>query len=98
MVRGGFYASVEVRLELDQQGSKVTGYFRALPPYPPSGLVDGPVEGTVAGDVFTSKQTNGILAGETIINRDEMRLTMTASQRMEAYLLRVNSGAPPRSP
>src|SRR5262245_61511688 len=58
----GVYSGPEVRLELEQQGSKVTGYFRALPPHPQWGFVNGPVEGTVAGDVFTFKLTTGILA------------------------------------
>lgn len=97
ITRGGSYGPVEVRLELEQQGPKVTGYFRALPPYPPWGLVNGPVEGTVAGDVFTFKHTNGVLVGETTVNGDEMRITMTASHRIQASLQRVDSAAPPHS-
>jgi hypothetical protein len=95
-ITGGGTSS-EVRLELKQEGPKVTGNFRVLPPYPPWGLVDGPVEGTVAGEVFIFKQTNGILRGETTVDGDEMRLTIAASHRIQAVLQRVDSSPPPRS-
>src|SRR5262245_15259945 len=91
--RGGW--SSEARLELEQQGSKVTGNLRWLPPYPPWNLVDGPVEGTVSGDLFTFKQANGVLVGETTVNGDEMRANLTG--RLQILFQRVNSSAPPSS-
>jgi len=93
--RPSFYGPTEIRLELEQQGSKVTGYFRALPPYPPFGLVNGPLEGTVAGDALTFKLTNGVLAGEASVNGDEMDISITASHRIQASLRREST--PPRS-
>jgi hypothetical protein len=95
--RGGSYGTLEIRLDLEQQGAKVTGYLHALPPYPPWGLVNGPVEGTVAGDKFTFLHTNGVLTGETTVDGDEMRINMAASHRIQAVLRRVDSSAPPRS-
>ena len=89
--RGGNYGPVEVQLELEQQGPKVTGYFRALPPYPPWGMVNGPIEGKVSGDKFTFQHTNGVLTGETTVNGDEMRINMAASHRIQAILRRVDS-------
>ena len=89
----GFYEPTEVQLDLQQQGQKVTGYFRSLGGNMPS----GPVEGTVAGDVFTFKTTNGVLAGETTVNGDEMRITLAGTYRMQALLRRTNSSTPARS-
>jgi hypothetical protein len=78
---------------LQQQGQKVTGYFRSLG----GNLPSGPVEGTVAGDVFTFKTTNGVLKGETTINGDEMHITLAGSYRMQAVLRRNNSSSSQRS-
>jgi hypothetical protein len=85
-VARGNYLSSEVRLELEQQGPKVTGYLRVNPPHIQYRFVDGPVEGTVTGDVFTFRQTNGILLGETTVNGDEMRVIMTAGTRVQNSL------------
>jgi len=96
-VARGNYLSSEIRLELEQQGPKVTGYLRVNPPHIQYGFVDGPVEGTVTGDVFTFRQTNGVLLGETTVNGDEMRIIMTAGTRVQTVLRRVDSSAPVRS-
>jgi hypothetical protein len=97
ITRGGSYGPLEIRLELQQQGSRVTGYFRPLPPYPPYGLVDGPIEGTVAGDAFSFQQANGILVAEATVNGDEMLINMSGSHRIQAFLRRIDSAVPPRS-
>jgi len=96
-VARGNYLSSEVRLELEQQGPKVTGYLRVNPPHIQYGFVDGPVEGTVTGDAFTFRQTNGVLQGETNVNGDEMRIIMTAGTRVQTVLRRADSSAPVRS-
>ena len=38
----------------------------------PGGSLSGPIEGTVAGDVFSFRQTNEPLKGETTVSGDEM--------------------------
>ena len=93
-VARGNYLSSEVRLELEQQGPKVTGYLRVNPPHIEYGFVDGPVEGTGTGDEFTFRQTNGILLGETTVNGDEMRVNMTAGTRVQTVLRRTSSSSP----
>jgi hypothetical protein len=44
-----------VRLELQQQGPNVTGYFRAPLRLANWEVISGPIEGSVAGDVFRFK-------------------------------------------
>ena len=59
--------------ELEQQGSTVKGgiqYVGAAGPGLPSAL--GPIDGTVAGDVFRFKQQSGNMEGELTVSGDEM--------------------------
>jgi hypothetical protein len=68
--------STEVRLELEQQGSKVTGKFLPLTGHVLGGGFEfrpGPLEGTVSGEVFSFKVTNGSITGEMTVNGDEMQ-------------------------
>ena len=67
---------IDLRLELEQEGAKVKGSvrpsgsipWRNLDPSPTS----GPLEGTVAGDVFEFKEVTGHLAGRLTVSGDEM--------------------------
>ena len=59
---------------LEQQGAKVRGYLQRHGEGvgQAAGTYSGPVEGTVGGDVFRFRQTNGSLTGETALSGDEM--------------------------
>ena len=74
-VGGSTTPILDFRLELEQHGSKVDGSFQvlnaALAHYL-SGARSGPIEGTVAGDMFTFRQKNGTLNGEMTVSEDEM--------------------------
>jgi len=59
--------SRDLRLELQQEGSKVTGV----------GMVSVsndrfPIQGSVAGDVFTFKSLRGLTTGELTVSGDDM--------------------------
>ena len=62
--------SLEIHLDLEQQGPKVKGSARGRGFY--GGSYEGPIEGSVAGDVFSFRQTNGPLRGELTVSGDEM--------------------------
>jgi hypothetical protein len=60
-----------VWFELEQQGSTVKGFMRfGGPGY--VGTTSGPIDGTVAGDVFRFKNTRGTVEGELTVSGDEM--------------------------
>src|SRR5882672_2471257 len=85
------------QLILEQQGSQVKGLlrnFRAA-----CANVVGPIEGTVAGDVFSFKQTNGPITGELTVSGDEMSGGGSGcSGRIQLTLRRVNTSSSPTSP
>ena len=56
-----------VRLELQHDGAKVSGVIR----FPP-GSTSTLIEGSVAGDTFTFKDTRGNDSGELVVGGDEM--------------------------
>ena len=99
---GGTYQSSTVSLKLEQHGPKVTGSFVVSA----SGATifqylaqsrSGPIEGTVAGDVFRFRQTNGPLTGELTVSGDEMAGQGMAIQALSIYLHRVDSPSRPSS-
>src|SRR5215475_10895942 len=55
-----------IQFEFEQQGSVVKGFMRLITGFSqnPTGVRPGPIEGTVAGDVFRFRQTNGRVEGE----------------------------------
>ena len=67
---------VDVRLELEQQGPKVKGSIRPSGSIPWRSLgqssTAGPIEGSVAGDVFEFRETNGHIRGQLTVSGDEM--------------------------
>ena len=68
-------ASLAVRLELEQNGPKVTGSLRVMSAGTSGGtgtLGSGPIEGTVSGDVLSVKRTNGSFSAEMSVSGDEM--------------------------
>ena len=94
----------EVRLDLQQDGSKVTGLAIFLGPsdiFSVSG-VPFPIQGSVAGDVFTFKSSpRGTASGEVTVSGDDMSgqiLWGCGNSRMSLH--RVDSlsrtGSPPR--
>ena len=92
--------SVEVRFELGQQGSKVKGDFRVVGgaySHAVAGARSGPIDGTLAGDVFRFTQTNGVLVGETTVSGDEMTGYASAGSRFPLSLRRINSPSRPNS-
>jgi hypothetical protein len=63
----------QVRLELQQRASKVTGSVYASSSWLRSGGRRSlPIEGSLADDVFTFKDDRSILSGELTVNGDEM--------------------------
>src|SRR5215471_18236780 len=65
----GSQAPRDVRLELKQEGSKVTGTMRLLPAFIP-GDTASPIEGNVAGGLFTFHDARGTLSGELTVGED----------------------------
>jgi len=58
---------------LEQQGPKVKGSVRASGVVQTAaGPISGPIEGTVAGDALSFRQTTGSLRGEMTVSGDEM--------------------------
>ena len=88
----------DVRLGLEQEGTKVKGNFRrvgagiGLMP-----LLEGPIDGTVSGDVFTFTLTTGRGGnGELTVSGDEMTGHLHAGSRIPIALRRIDSSPPPR--
>jgi len=88
--------SRDVRLDLQQEGSKVTGV----------GMVSVsndrfPIQGSVAGDVFTFKSLRGSTSGELTVSGDDMKgRILWGCGNTPVLLHRVDSAsrteAPPR--
>jgi hypothetical protein len=66
--QGGSAFGGSIELTLQQNGSKVTGVIRMAP----GGSDNGPIEGTVSGDVVRYQNPRGELTGELQVNGDEM--------------------------
>jgi hypothetical protein len=89
-------------LNLMQEGQKVTGAIRHGPLESSIGSYSGPLEGTVAGDVFRFSGKAGDITGEMQVSGDEMSGTLTvnltANARRVYTLQRVGSPSRPASP
>jgi hypothetical protein len=96
----GGQGGASYELVLEQQGPKVKGSVQrhgSVPPSATSGNLSGPIAGTVAGDVFSFRQTNGPLTGETTVSGDEMTGEVSFVLVRTITLRRVNSPSRPRS-
>ncbi len=64
----------ELVLELRQEGSVVTGMLRSATTQKTSGTgpLTGPIKGTVAGDVFSFRDSRGNVEGQVTVSGDEM--------------------------
>jgi hypothetical protein len=84
---------------LEQQGPKVKGSMRrsaqTIPGRQDLRDLSGPIEGTVAGDVFSFRQTNGPLTRETTVSGDEMTGEVVFSATYRIILRRVDSRSRP---
>ena len=90
-------SSLEVRLELEQDGAKVKGNLVFIGTVgsgsaPPRGAI----EGSVAGDVFRFQQTTGSLVGEMTVSGDEMKGSMTIGTPLPVTLRRIDTSPGPR--
>jgi len=85
---------IDVRLELEQQGPKVKGSIRPSGSIPWRSLdrspTAGPIEGTVAGDVFAFKETNGHIKGHLTVSGDEMTGELMENVTYSVVLRRIN--------
>jgi hypothetical protein len=93
---GGSDNTLYVDLALDQSGARVVGTIRTSGP---TRLVDGPLEGSVAGDIlrFERAGTSQSLRGEATVNGDEMTGQVVGAAAMpegRLYLRRADRAAP----
>ena len=82
-----------VKLELQQQGSRVSGYIHVSPGT--TTIASGPLEGDVAGDVFRFKVGRGGVSGELTVNGDEMTGPIGSDRQLSINLRRIDSSAAP---
>jgi hypothetical protein len=85
----------EVRLELQQRGSNLTGYFITTGLQAMRMTAPEPIEGSVAGDVVTFKNARGTFTAELTVSGDEMKGQLSSTLRYEISLRRVDSSPPP---
>ena len=91
----------EVRIELQQKATKVTGSFEPTTmPFGVDARGVSPIEGQVANDVFTLGVARALVTGELTVDGDEMRGDGLAgnSRRVSITLRRVEVPAPASSP
>ena len=79
-------------LNLEQHGATVKGSIQQRGSS--SILASGQVAGTIAGDVFTFRQTNGPVTGELTVSGDEMKGEILQPSRFPIVLRRVGSPKP----
>jgi hypothetical protein len=91
---GGGGGVTEFWLDLQQAGPKAKGSTRAHNLGGMGLVLSGPIEGTIAGDVLTFRQTNGPVTGELTVSGDEMKGEILQPRRFPIVLRRV--GSPPR--
>ena len=87
----GTFFYLDFQFELEQQGSTVKGFMRlgAGRSQNHFGAGDGPIEGTVAGDVFRFRQTVGRAEGEMrVVSEDEMDGRATIGEASRPLTLR----------
>ncbi len=97
----GTFVNAELWLDLLQAGPKVKGsakvVFTGSSSYETIGL-SGPIEGTIAGDVFTFRHSNDTrLMGDLTVRGDEMTGEVKIGARRIVLLRRVGSSSRPDS-
>ncbi len=101
IARGSGPTSLEITIDLKQEGPKVTGFLKWTG-FGYSGSYDdlpGPVEGTVSGDRFEFKRINGSFSGAMTVTGDEMTGQGQMSVGLGSiFLRRVDSSLRPSSP
>ncbi len=98
---GGGTPSRELLFELEQQGSTVKGLMRFVGnsgAQPTVRVASGPINGTVAGDVFRFTQENSGVEGELTVSGEEVNGRISLANPARIYLRRVDSSSPPSSP
>ena len=84
---------IDMRFDLQQEGSKVKGTVRPSGSIPWQKLdaapTTGTVEGTVAGDVFEFRETSGHLTGRLTVGGDEMTGDVVEKATYQVLLRRV---------
>lgn len=103
-VTGAWYgtAAGDYWFELEQQGSTVKGSikFTTGSGWQSGGALSGPIDGTVAGDLFRFSGARGSLDGELTVSGDEMNGRIWSAQwgTRPFSLRRVDSSSRPGSP
>ena len=97
---GGPYDRGGLLLELEQQGSTVKGSVRFTAGQSPAlGIVPGPIDGTMTGDVLHFNDARRSLEGELTVRGDEMNgMLVGLFGRRPLSLRRVDSSSGPVSP
>jgi hypothetical protein len=95
---GGQNAPPDILFELEQHGSTVKGFIRVPSGFAYSGVSSGPIDGTVAGDMFRFKDPRGTFDGEVTVSGDEMNGRASIMGNRAVSLRRVESSARPDSP
>ena len=94
-------ASIEARLDLEQQGQKVVGKFQTLGQAGTAllgGHTSGAIDGKVEGDAFRFKQRGGAIVGDFTVSGDEMVGYISSSgPALRLSLRRVSSSPSPAS-
>jgi len=79
----------ELWLELEQEGPRAKGSVRSSTGTSQILPLNGLVEGTIAGDVFSFRQTDGPGRGELAVRGDEMTGEVAIGQSVPMILRRV---------
>lgn len=88
--------SRDVVFELVQNGSTVKGYMKTSIS---TGGMPGPIDGTLAGDVFRFRDARGNFEGELTVSGDEMDGRGSVNGILHRISLRrADSSSPPGSP
>jgi len=95
----GVWLGSTIQLELQQQGARVTGVI-TVPPFGGSSLTSGvPLEGSVAGDVFSFKDSRGVYSGELTVSGDDMTgQVFGPGGKRKASFRRESAASQPDSP
>jgi len=90
-LEGGAAAGVpgEYRLELKQEGATVTGFLSEIGVNSTTGKVTGPINGSVAGDLFSFSSIRDMVRAVLTVNGDEMTGTWSGSTTRPITLRRV---------